>query len=57
MRFDLVAHDPDALFSIAMQQRDQAANEGKDAERRQTAKRRDTRSMAACGDQAAGKCC
>ena len=39
MRFDLVTHDPDALFNIiAKQQRDQAVIEANDAERRQTAK-------------------
>ena len=48
MRFDLVIHYPDALFNnVAKQQRDQAVIEANDAERRQTAKRRDARSMAA----------
>ena len=43
---DLVTHDPDALFSIiAKQQRDQAVIEANDAVRRQTAKRRDARSV------------
>ena len=47
MRFDLVTHDPDALFNnIVKQQRDQAVVEANDAERRQTAKRRDARSVA-----------
>ena len=46
MRFNLVAHDPDALFTItAKQQRDQAVIEANDAGRRQTAKRRDSRLM------------
>ena len=46
-RFDLVTHDPDALFSIiAKQQRDQAVIEANDAVRRQTAKRRDARLVA-----------
>ena len=50
MRFDLVMRDPDALFNIfAKQQRDTAVIEASDAERRQTAKRRDSRSMAAAG--------
>ena len=50
MRFDLVTHDPDALFSIiAIQQRDQAVIEANDAVRRQTAKRRDARLVAAEG--------
>ena len=49
-RFDLVTHDPDAMFNIiAKQQRDKAVAETKDAERRQTAKRRDPRSVAAAG--------
>ena len=56
IRFDLVTHDPDALFNkIAKQQRDQAASEANDAERRQTAKRRDARSMAAAGTTPHGK--
>ena len=39
-------HDPGALFNIiAMQQRDQAIVEANDAERRQTAKRREVRSV------------
>ena len=47
MRFDLITHDPDALFTImSRQQRDQAVTEDNDAERLQTAKRRDARSMA-----------
>ena len=50
MRFDLVTHDPDALFSIiAKQERDQAVIEANDVERRQTAKLRDARS-GCCGD-------
>ena len=55
MRFDLVTHGPDALFNIiAKQQRDQAVIEANDAERRQTAKRRDARSMAAAGTKPHG---
>ena len=55
MRFDLVPHDPDALFNIiAKQQRDQAVTEVNDAERRQTAKRRYSRSMAAAGTRPQG---
>ena len=55
MRFDVVTHDPDALFSIiAKQQRDQAEIEANDAEHRQTAKRRDARSMAAAGTKPQG---
>ena len=56
MGFDLVTHDPDALFNnIAKQQRDQAVIEAKDAERRQTAKRRDSGSMAAAGTKPQGR--
>ena len=48
MRFNLVVHDPDALFNIIDQQRrDQAVLEANDAARRQTAERRDARSVAA----------
>ena len=48
MRFNLVLHDPDALFKIIDQQRwDQAVIEANDAARRQTAKRHDDRSVAA----------
>ena len=50
MHFDLVTHDPDALFiNISKQQRDQALNDVSDAVRRQSAKRRDARSMSAAG--------
>ena len=50
MRFDLVTHDPDSLFSqIAKQQRDQAIVEANDAVRRQTAKGREVRSVAVAG--------
>ena len=50
MKFDLVVHDPDALFNIIDQQRrDQAVIEAKDATCRQTAKRRDARSVVAAG--------
>ena len=55
MRVDLATHDPDALFNIiAKQQRDQAVIEANDAERRQTAKRRDARSVAAAGTKPPG---
>ena len=55
MRFDLVTHDPDAQFSIiAKQQRNQAVIEANDAERRQTAKRRNARSTAAAGTKPQG---
>ena len=55
MRFGLVTHDPDALFNIiAKQQRDQAVIEANDAERRQTAKRRDPRSVADAGTKLQG---
>ena len=54
MRFDLVTHDPDELFSIiAKQQRDQAVIEANDAVRRQTAKR-DARSVAVEGTKPQG---
>ena len=54
--FDLITHDPDALFNIiAKQQRDQAVIEANDAERRQTAKRRDTRTMAAATTKTQGR--
>ena len=46
MRFDLVAHDLDALFNIiAKQRRDQAVIEATDAKRWETAKWRDAWSM------------
>ena len=49
-RFDLVAHDHDALFtSIARQQRYRAVSEANDAGRQQAEKRRYARSMAAAG--------
>ena len=55
MRFDLVTHDPDALFNIiAKQQRDQAVLEANGAERRQRAKRRDAWSMAVVGTKPQG---
>ena len=45
--FDLVTHDPDPLFNIiARLQRDQAVIEANDAVLRQSAKRRDARSVA-----------
>ena len=47
MRFNLVVHDPAALFYIIDQQRrDKAMIEANDAASRQTAKRRDARSVA-----------
>ena len=56
MRFDLVTHDTDALFNIiAKQQRGQAEFEANDAERRQTAKRRDSRSTAAARTKPQGR--
>ena len=55
MPFDLLTHDPGALFSIiAKQRRDQAVIEANDAVRRQTAKRRDARSVAAAGTKPQG---
>ena len=48
MRFNLVVHDPDALFNIIDQQRrDQAVVEVNDAARRQRATQPDARSVAA----------
>ena len=56
MLFALVTHDPDALCNIiAKQQRDKAVIEANDAERRQTAKRRDSRSLAAAGTKPQGR--
>ena len=50
MRFNLVVHDPDALFSmIDQQRRDQAVIEADDAARRQRAAQRDAISVAAVG--------
>ena len=55
MRFNLVVHDPDALFNIIDQQRrDQAVIEANDAARRQTATWRDARSVAAAGTKLQG---
>ena len=55
MRFHLVVHDPDALFNIIDQQRrDRAVIEANDAARRQTATRRDARSVAAAGTKLQG---
>ena len=55
MRFNLVAHDPDALFNILDQQgRDQAVIEANDSARRQTATRRDARSVTAAGTKLQG---
>ena len=56
MRFNLVAHDPDALFNIIDQQRrDQAVIEANDAARRQRATQRDARSVAAARTKLQGK--
>ena len=56
LRFNLLVHDLDALFSIIDQQRrDQAVIEANDAARRQTAKRRDARSVAAAGTKLQGQ--
>ena len=50
MRFNLVVHDPDALFNmIAQPRRNQAVIKADDAARRQTTTRRDARSVAAAG--------
>ena len=50
MRFGLVTHDPDTIFSIiGEQQRDQAVIEANSAVCRQTAKGRGARSVAAAG--------
>ena len=43
MSFNLVVHDPDALFIIDQQRQDKAVIEANDAARRQTAARRDAR--------------
>ena len=55
MRFNLVVHDPDALFNIIDQQRrDQAVIEATDAARRQKGTRREARSVAAAGTKLQG---
>ena len=55
MSFDVVTHDPDALFSIiAKEKRDQAVIKANDVVRRQTSKRRDARSVAVAGTQPQG---
>ena len=55
LRFNLVVHDPDALFNIIDQQRrDRAMIVSNYAARRQTALRRDARSMAAAGTKLQG---
>ena len=55
MRFDLVTHDPGAMFNIiTKQQRTQAVIEANDAGRRQTAKGRGVRSVAAVGTKPTG---
>ena len=56
MRFNLVVHNPDALFNIIDKQRlDQAVIEANDAARRQRATKRDARSVAAGGTKLKGK--
>ena len=55
MRFNLVVHNPDALFNIIDQQRrDPAVIEANDAVRRQRATQRDARSVAAAGTKLQG---
>ena len=55
MRFNLVVHEPDALFNIIDQQRqDQAVIEVNDAARRQRETQRDARSVAAAGTKLQG---
>ena len=55
MTFNLVVHDPDAPFNIMeRQRRDQAGIEANDAARRQTATRRDARSVAVAGTKLQG---
>ena len=55
MRFNLVVHDPDSLFNIIDQKRrGQAVIEDNDAARRQTATRRDARSVAVAGTKLQG---
>ena len=55
MKFNLVMHDPDALFNIIDQQRrDQTVIEANDAARRQRATHRDARSVAAAGTKLQG---
>ena len=55
MRYNLIVHDPDALFNIIDQQRrDQDVFEANDAARRQTEKQRDARSVAAVGTKLQG---
>ena len=55
MRFNLVVHDPDALFNIIDQQRrDQAVIEANDAARRRTGTQRNAISMAAAGTKLEG---
>ena len=54
VRFNLVVHDPDALFNIIDQQRRDQVIEANDAARRQTATRRDARSVVAAGTKLQG---
>ena len=55
IRFDLVAHDPEALYIIiAKRLRDQAGIAANDAERRHTAGRRDARWVATAGTKSKG---
>ena len=54
-RFNLVVHDPDALFNIIDQQRrDHAVTGANDAARRQMATRLDARSVATAGTKFQG---
>ena len=55
MQFDVETHDHGALFNrIAKQQRGQVVTEANDAARRQAAKRRDARSVAAADTKPQG---
>ena len=54
MCFDPVAHYPDDLFNIIAKQLRESVNEANDDVRRQTAKRRDARSVAAAGTKPQG---
>ena len=55
MRFNLVVHDPHALFNIIDQHRlDQAVIEANDAASRHRATQRDARSVAAAGTKLQG---
>ena len=55
MRFNLVVLNPDALFNVIDQRRrDQAVIEANEAARRQTATRRNARTVAAAGTKLHG---